>query len=106
MANGEQQGGSLHVDRHLEQLIERAAHESRKPAKGGGIHRLRPFDIARAALTERPTCSARKSSHRGVTTGNALVKNRPPALVRENLERIGPYYEVEMRLIGGLFTRK
>lgn len=106
MANGEQQGGSLHVDRHLEQLIERAAHESRKPAKGGGIHRLRSFNTARAALTERPACSARKSSHRGVTTSDTLVKNRPPALVGENLERIGPYYEVEMRLIGGLFTRK
>ena len=106
MANGEQQGGNLPVDWHLEQLIERAAHESRKPAKGGGIHRLRPFDIARAALTERPARSARESSHRGVTTSNALVKNRPPALVREHLEHIGPYYEVEMRLIGGLFTRK
>ena len=106
MANGEQQGGNLPVDRHLEQLIERAAHESRKPAKSGGINRLRPLDIARAALTERPARSARESSHRGVTTGNALVKNWPPALVREHLERIGPYYEVEMRLIGGLFTRK
>ena len=106
MANGEQQRGNLPVDRHLEQLIERAAHESLKPAKGGGIHRLRPFDIARAAFTERTARSAREPSHRGVTTSNALVKNWPPALVREHLERIGPYNEVEMRLIGGLLTGK
>ena len=106
MANCEQQGGNLPIDRHLEQLIERASHESRKPAKGGSIHRLRSLDIARAALTERPARSARESSHRGVTTSDALVKNWPPALVREHLKRIGPYYEVKMRLIGGLFTRK
>ena len=106
MANGEQQGGNLPVDRRLKQLIERASHESRKPAKGGGIHRLRSLDIARAALTECPACSAGESSNRGVTTSDAPVKNRPPALVREHLERIGPYNEVEMRLIGGLFTRK
>lgn len=106
MANGKQQGGSLPVDRHLEQLVECVAHKSREPDKGGGIHRLRPFDIARAALAECPARDTRESSHRGVATGNALVKNRPPALVRENLERIGPYNEVEMRLISGLLTGK
>ena len=106
MANGEQQGGNLPVNRHLEQLIESASHEGRKPAKGGGIHRLRSLDIARTALTERPARSAGESSHRGITTSDALVKNWSPALVREHLERIGPYNEVEMRLIGGLFTRK
>lgn len=106
MANGKQQGGSLPVDWRLEQLIERTAHKSREPTKGSGIHWLRPFDIARAALAECPARGARESSRRGVATSNALVENRPPALVRENLERIGPYNEVKMRLIGGLLTGK
>ena len=106
MANGEQQGGSLPVDRRLEQLVEGAAHKSREPTEGGGIHRLCALDITRAALAERPARSARESSHRGVATSNALVKNWPPALVRENLERIGSYNEIEMRLISGLLTGK